>query len=396
MFTVAQEAVAGKAWMAGSGASGQLGLGASAMKDITSFNAIQQVVQDKYPESLYPRFIKDVSAGWWHSCFVARNATNRSGIPGVLHGGLNNYGQLGNSWVSTKVSLPVPVTANSSAFRSSSFLAVECGPDYSVALSTEGGDCGLGDAGQAGSLGIMTKKNVKCSSQSQSCARSQESVLRVPLLCRFDVEWRDLWLGSQRPTSTGICIHKHHGDPASHDCLHRCFHDSSWGSSCPCGCQRQNCTHGEAGRWDRQAFPTTKPVRIKAEWSIATPTVIPALSQVKVRSIAAGHRHSLVLDNCGTVYAFGSDAFGQLGQDKVTPFSKKTRSYVPLVVPAIAKRKLVGVWGCSRPLQQLFRFHRLNLRVSVPECKMKEWKGGRHPFPVLRLGRESTSVLWGI
>eukprot|EP00966_Prymnesium_polylepis_P214068 4958142-Prymnesium_polylepis.1 len=46
-------------------------------------------------------------------------------------------------------------------------------------------------------------------------------------------------------------------------------------------------------------------------------TVIEALAGVKVRAVAAGHCHSLVLSEDGVVYSFGDGAHGRLGHGDV-------------------------------------------------------------------------------
>eukprot|EP00966_Prymnesium_polylepis_P281310 6499965-Prymnesium_polylepis.2 len=44
-----------------------------------------------------------------------------------------------------------------------------------------------------------------------------------------------------------------------------------------------------------------------------TPRVVKALKGVKVRAVAAGRRHSLVLGSAGKVYSFGAGGYGTLG-----------------------------------------------------------------------------------
>lgn len=49
------------------------------------------------------------------------------------------------------------------------------------------------------------------------------------------------------------------------------------------------------------------------------PTLIPLA--IKVKELAAGHAHTLLLDQQGHVYSFGSNEYGQLGQG-----NRETRS----------------------------------------------------------------------
>mmetsp|Transcript_35085 Transcript_35085/g.91983 ORF Transcript_35085/g.91983 Transcript_35085/m.91983 type:complete len:285 (+) Transcript_35085:329-1183(+) len=59
------------------------------------------------------------------------------------------------------------------------------------------------------------------------------------------------------------------------------------------------CCNGQLGHGDRAMQPT--------------PQVIKALKGVKVRAVAAGRRHSLVLGSAGKVYSFGAGGYGTLG-----------------------------------------------------------------------------------
>lgn len=67
-----------------------------------------------------------------------------------------------------------------------------------------------------------------------------------------------------------------------------------------------------------------------------TPTLVTSLLGVFIRSISAGHAHTLVLSTEGIVYAFGCNIFGQLG------LGSNVKSSVPMKVSLPEKISLIA------------------------------------------------------
>lgn len=67
-----------------------------------------------------------------------------------------------------------------------------------------------------------------------------------------------------------------------------------------------------------------------------TPTLVTSLLGVVIRSISAGHAHTLLLSTEGIVYAFGCNIFGQLGT------GTNVKSSVPIKVSLPEKISLIA------------------------------------------------------
>eukprot|EP00966_Prymnesium_polylepis_P325472 7381451-Prymnesium_polylepis.1 len=69
---------------------------------------------------------------------------------------------------------------------------------------------------------------------------------------------------------------------------------------------------------------------------VAVPTVVPGLAGVRVHSVAAGDKHTLVLSDQGVAYSFGDGCFGKLGH------GDKERQTTPRVIDALVGVRLVA------------------------------------------------------
>ena len=58
------------------------------------------------------------------------------------------------------------------------------------------------------------------------------------------------------------------------------------------------------------------------------------VSLFKVIDVAAGDYNSLAVDKEGTVYAWGSNEYGQLGRGYITPYPNVDENAVPMAVPS--------------------------------------------------------------
>ena len=309
------EDLSGTVFTAGQPRDGALGLGSQITTlTVPFFSQIVDVVErdsDQEAEvrqvSIRTARIIDVCSGWNHICFI-REGTKTA----VFCSGKNDQGQLGNTAVSERTLTPIGVIGDTE-FASKKFVKITCGADHTVATAADGTVWAWG-SGEEGSLG-----NGKTSaSQKPVKVTLPASVVPQDIACGFrfcalrtprGVLWG--WGSNEfsqlsRPSSmaklpTPEIIYEQGVQQIAAGGYHilAVVDGKLW--SCGSG------TLGQTGH------PLPHAPTIKKSWTQDKLAPVASMHRVNIQSISAGIKHSLALDTCGNVYAFGSDAFGQLG-----------------------------------------------------------------------------------
>eukprot|EP01012_Entosiphon_sulcatum_P007668 TRINITY_DN13962_c0_g1_i1.p1 TRINITY_DN13962_c0_g1~~TRINITY_DN13962_c0_g1_i1.p1 ORF type:complete len:448 (-),score=43.12 TRINITY_DN13962_c0_g1_i1:31-1341(-) len=327
----------GKALASGDGTQGQLGLGAP-VTATDRFFTLEQVIDLHLPASFVNestgirRRVLGVTAGWSHSCILVE-AYPGSRKNSTYCFGSNEFGQLGTSG-EPSTPLPRPVTV-SGVLSVSKIFAGGC---HTLALTEDSRvfAWGRNDFGQIGQSSEVMTVNYPREVSLGSLLNKYERVVDICAGYHHSV----LLTNATRLIVFGSNVD---GQLGSTSLPLRQFHPAVLASSgwteIACGgyhtlaldSLRRLYTWGD-GTVGQTGQPT--PVFLE-RWKVSVPTIVPSLTSVAVQSIAAGLKHSIVLDNCGSVYSFGSDAFGQLGVGGTTEehlFRRTTPVAIPRVV----------------------------------------------------------------
>lgn len=335
----------GKAFVAGDGAFAQLGGGvASTRSRIDAFFSWDQVLLGNAPQRFTTKVL-DVAAGWYSSCALLQAPQNPSTTQ-IFCSGRNNRGQLGNNSVRTQIAFPIPVDVNSKLLAAGeSFVKIAAGVDHMAAVTSESNVFTWG-AGASGELGTGNKVDSFAAVKVPAFPTRNGRDVVEDLQCGFrfcialssgtlygwglNTENQLGGASTEQVAATPVAIISGvtkfsvggaHVLAIVNGRLH------CWGSG----------TMGQCG------VPKTISEEMREEWTVARPTPIPAFADVNVRSIAAGHKHSIVLDNCGTVYAMGAEALGQLGTGSQGTSTELFRKVAPVEITAIRRRGLDAI-----------------------------------------------------
>eukprot|EP00760_Papus_ankaliazontas_P010534 PhM_4_TR14336/c0_g1_i1/m.107117 len=339
--TITIEEYSGSAFSAGRAADGALGLGPQVTtQNVPVFNQIVEVVDTAVPVSIRNQRVIDVCAGWHHSCIVvARSASQNI----VYCSGKNDHGQLGTNEVTTSISTMLKVKGDTT-FAAKSFVNVSCGADHTVATASDGTVWAWGN-GEEGSLGNgATASSVTPVQVTLASGVSPKDVSCGYRFCVLLATDGSLWgwgynklyqLGdasAERKVATMVRLIASGVDEVSAGGYHvlavvknKLY---SWG----------------LGTLGQTAQPKPFADAIKKQWQHKTITAVSEFKNVNIQHVSAGIKHSMVLDTCGNVYSFGSDAFGQLGVGYLG-IKKTFRSLTPVSIPRVAAWQLqvVGV-----------------------------------------------------
>ncbi|CAI4225859.1 unnamed protein product [Auanema sp. JU1783] len=292
---------------------GQLGL---RLSDSTYLAIPEHIVGG--PSGAYGSTVKSVACGEKHTLLLAENGQ-------VWCVGSNEYGQLGRgSQNSGSYTIyPVSITVGAKAIqiaagRYHSLAVFEDGRLYSWG-SNEHGQLGLG----SGSHICASPKRVAQLTEVVQVAAGQDQCIAL-------TENGTVWVWGQQGDGliyySPVVITSLQAAPIVRVCAggrHYLALTSSgtvfsWGAN----------DYGQLGLGDLK--PHNKP------------EVIESVVSMKVCELAAGYSHSLLLTKDGTLFAFGSDSFGQLGLGRRTE-----RQSVPVAVTELMGSSIVRI-ACGR------------------------------------------------
>lgn len=331
---------AGVAFVSGRSKDGELGLGPSVTRRQGSFQALPYVVdEDSNEPGGLVRKVIDISAGFRHTCAVLESKSKATGQGVVFCTGSNARRQLGNAQFD-RISFLVAVKhRTSTTFASASFAEVHAGADHTVAV-TSVGDVWSWGSNEFGQLGDGSAASV---------VRSEPGRVLLPApairvccghhFCLALVRdanstlygWGandDGQLGASKPVEARspvavlTSVLKFSCGQSHALAIRANLQVYSWGD-------------GSVGALGQR--PRKNPLAL-GRWKLPTPQPIPAFLGVTVQAVAAGHKHSVVLDTCGRVYTLGSDVFGQLGLGYTLGASTAYRSAEPVVNVPLLKR----------------------------------------------------------
>eukprot|EP00759_Apiculatamorpha_spiralis_P018433 PhF_6_TR24815/c1_g1_i1/m.34161 len=334
--TIAMDDITSTAFSAGRAADGALGLGPQVTTfTVPTFNQIVEVVENVYPESIRTSQVIDVCAGWYHSCMVI---SRPSGKNVIFCSGKNDQGQLGNVDVKTSISTMLKVNGGAE-FQSKSFINITCGADHTVAKASDGTlwSWGNGEEGQLGNGGTSSSQTaVKVTVPTGvnvdyvSCGY-RFCVLRTTGGAVYGWGYNKLY-----QLSDGVT-----GDRATSPTL---IIDSGVNLISAGGYHVLAIIGSKVYSWGlgtlgQTAQPKPFAEAVKKQWNAKKVSMIPSFVNTNIQDVSAGIKHSLVLDTCGNVYAFGSDAFGQLGVGYLG-MDSTFRSMTPIKIPRVAAWQL--------------------------------------------------------
>jgi alpha-tubulin suppressor-like RCC1 family protein len=256
IFVVSFEASAQTttAWDWGCNMYGQLGNGSITNSDVPVATGLESATR--------------VAGGSWHSLALTANGTST-----VWAWGDNFFGQLGNGSTTTQSNVPVEVTPTWTQFAATAPTEIAAGGEHSLVLTADGKVYAWGD-NSYGQLGNNDTPN--------------NSPIPFPVL---DPSLTDFF-PSGSATATAISAGEWHSLAIT--MLNGSSTVWAWGNN----------TFGQLG--DNTTV------------SKGIPQEVTTLAGVTVTAIAAGGQHSLALDSTGQVYAWGSNAYGQLGDGTTT------------------------------------------------------------------------------
>ena len=340
----------GKLFAAGSGLDGQLGVGpAGVVAKSAVFNPWEQFLVGNVLNSFSGYTVLSAAAGWYHTCAVMMPPSES--VSKVFCSGRNKEGQLGNQVITKTIPYPIAVNG-SSEFAAANIDRIVASADFTVALGNDATELWAWGEGASGELGNgaakATNYPVKVTGITLGAG---ERISHFDCGFRFCVALTSAnklygW-GLNDASQLGGVSDEHNSTSAvliktgvtqmaaggSHvlavvdGALH------SWGEG----------TMGQTGQ------PKTLPEDMLEAWEIATPTPIAEFADVNIHSIAAGMRHSLVLDKCGNVYSFGATALGQLGTGTEGSFKARFREHFYQNVTTLAKRGIYSKTLYSGP-----------------------------------------------
>ncbi len=291
--------------------------------------------------------VRDVAAGDFHTCILAyiRSAEGYTStdVPRPRYkpycSGQNSQGQIGNpDLVNNFVPYPVPVdlsqvVSDPSDIQSLDFYSIASGPDHVAAVTSDGllvtwGANSKGELGNGGTTNAPRPTAVYVQGvafiEVQCGYRFCIARTKALELYGWGVNDKNQLGGATTlqtvttptliPGISGVTMYAV-GD--SHVLAISGGRLYSWGDG----------TSGQT------AQPKSIPANMLSAWTIAVPTPLPFFDSMVIQSIAAGSRHSLVLDTCGNIYGFGSNIFGQLGVSKSrVGASTNYNTQVPLLI----------------------------------------------------------------
>lgn len=338
MHNAVLDTAGNQAWLAGLATSGQMGGGPTVNDKQTQYLPVPFIVDDVQPE-LFTRPVRDIATGYQHTCLITQKANVTTPQGAIYCVGTNDKGQLGRSDI-TAVTYILPVTPSEPAFSVASFTALASGPDHMLALDSTGRlwAWGSNTHGELGN-GQTTDSNAP--------VRVSSLVNIIKIDCGFHYcaaldnagtlwGWglNDRFQLGQATTATAVT--------APVEILSGVTDFSCGGSHMLAIVNNRLYAWGD-GTMGATGHAKTIPALVLDKWFVRTPTAVPAFASVNVRSIAAGGKHSVILDSCGNVYTMGSDALGQLGRESLTPKRYLFRSLSPIKNTNIAGRGVTPV-----------------------------------------------------
>lgn len=342
MHNAVLDAAGNQAWLAGLAESGQMGGGPTVNTKQTQYLPVPFIVDDVDPE-LFTRAVHDIAGGYQHTCLITQrfNWTTPQGV--VYCSGNNDKGQLGRSDIES-VTYILPVTATDPMFTAASITALASGPDNMVALTSTGelwswgansnGELGNGQTTDANQpVRVHNMRNiVKIGCGFGFCAALDASGILYG------------WGKNDRFQLGGASTEKAVTIPVQ---ILADVSDFSCGGAHMLAVVENRLYSWGEGTLGATGHPKNIPSLVLDRWYVRTPTAVADFANVNIRSIAAGGKHSIVLDTCGVVYTFGSDSLGQLGQEKLTAKRYQFRSLVAKTNANIKRRgvKPVAVYA---------------------------------------------------
>jgi alpha-tubulin suppressor-like RCC1 family protein len=257
----------------------------------------------------------------------------------VYCSGNNDKGQLGRDDIDS-VTYILPTTSTDNSYVGASFKALASGPDNMLALTT-GGELWAWGANSNGELG-----NGQTADSNQP-VRVHNMRNIVKMGCGFGycaaLDATGIlygWGKNDRFQLGGASGEKAVTTPVQ--ILEGVSDFSCGGSHMLAVVDNRLFSWGE-GTLGATGHPKNIPSLVLDRWYVRTPTAVADFADVNVRSIAAGGKHSIVLDACGEVYTFGSDSLGQLGLEKLTAKRYQFRSLVAKTNANIKRRGVTPV-----------------------------------------------------
>ena len=292
---------------------GQLGDGTSGSYRYTP-------VRVKTPDrNTYPDLPKDftyvqVSAGDSYSLALGSDGN-------AYAWGYNNYGQLGNGYVSYRT-IPVKVSKPANTPTDFTYLQVSAGHQHSLAVGSDGNAYACGD-NSPGSVGDGTTTN-----------RATPVKVRKPADTPTDFTYLQVNAGWGHSLALG-------SDGKTY----------AWGLN----------WYGQLG--NSSGGSSSIPVRVRDP---ANPT--DKSKGLKATQVSGGYFHSLAVGSDGNAYAWGGNRDGQLGNNSIPTgkYNNKAQSSVPVLVMLNLQRVITGVKFDQTPVSGLTRGDSNSVSVFTP------------------------------
>lgn len=372
------EGATNKVFFAGDSTSGQLGFGAAYEQAFRRFlppsDALPYLAMDGSNAVPFDLVVEDVCMGWSHTCILVRSAsTSISSFRKVMCAGSNLVGQLGvSTFVSNRFQLFQPVLSSrrdSNNLRtdvdfnaSVQFKSIHCGGDHTVAVTTDDAVYGWGSNAQ-GQLGAGAATKVVPLAAPIPLQLAGQSVKLVATGFASTIIVTDSGavhvMGSNSEGQLGVGATPTMVPTPQPATGMLAFIGRSGIRALSCGGYHclaiagGSATDTLAGRlyaWGEgtvgQLGLPVPAGKANSRWYVREPTAVGDLANNALNMIAAGFKHSLVLDNCGDVFAFGSDAFGQLGVGGGNAASN-FRSMQPVQIPFVKQAGLLVRYICA-------------------------------------------------
>lgn len=340
MHVAVLDAASNVAFFAGKSTNGQVGGGPTVLTSQTQYLPVPFVIDVNAPE-VFNRPVYAAAAGFAHSCIVAQKV-NQTAAHGVVYcAGKNDKGQLGRSDF-TEISYIVPTVPVDPAFTDSNIIDVAAGADHTLALSSRnGGELWAWGSNSYGELG----NGQTVDSTTPVRVNGLRNIVKIACGINYCAAlestgalygWGMNNEGQLGGASTDLAV-------PTPTIIANGVSDFACGGAHMLAVINGRLNAWGSGTMGATGLPKNIPPHVREKWTVTTPTPLADFANVNVRSIAAGAKHSVVLDACGKVYTFGSDAVGQLGRGSLTPKAQSFRSLVALENTAIANRGVVPV-----------------------------------------------------